>query len=199
MDKPFSAACERNRDPILAVLRHHAADCLTALEIGSGTGQHAVYFAAALPHLQWQTSDRAESHEGMKCWLDEAALPNVLPPLTLDVRGEWPVQRYDLVFTANTFHIMSWQEVELFFQRLPAVLSAQARLIVYGPFNYDGQFTSEGNASFQQTLKGWGAHMGIRDFEAVNALAVKAGLSLLEDRAMPANNRCLVWKHNAAI
>ena len=193
MDRPYSASCDRNREPILAVLRQHFADRKRVLEIGSGTGQHAVHFAAALPHLTWQTSDLPENHEGIRLWLDEAALPNTPAPLALDARGPWPQARYDAVFTANTLHIMSWPEVQALFAELPGVLADDARLAIYGPFNYGGAFTSPSNAQFNVTLKGWGAHMAIRDFEAVDALARGAGLRLLEDRAMPANNRCLVW------
>jgi hypothetical protein len=199
MDRPYSASCDRNRDPILAVLREHFADRRQVLEIGSGTGQHAVYFAKALPHLSWQTSDLPENHDGIRLWLEEVALPNVLPPLALDARGPWPPlspprkRGYDAVFTANTLHIMSWPEVEALFAGLPAVLADDARLVIYGPFNYGGQFTSASNAQFTETLKGWGAHMAIRDFEAVDALARGIGLRLIEDRGMPANNRCLVW------
>ena len=192
-DKPFSGACERNREPILAVLRDHFADRTRVLEIGSGTGQHAVYFGAALPQLKWQTSDRPENHLGINQWLGAAALPNVLPPIELDVTGLWPAQQFDAVFSANTLHIMAWAEVETMFAKLPSVLTADAKLAVYGPFNYDGQFTSPSNSSFNETLKTWGAHMAIRDFEAVDALARGVGLKRLEDREMPANNRCLVW------
>jgi cyclopropane fatty-acyl-phospholipid synthase-like methyltransferase len=197
-EKPYSAACERNRDPILVVLREHFADRKHVLEIGSGTGQHAVYFAAALPQLIWQCSDRAKNHEGIRAWLDEAALPNTPPPLALDVNDQWPDQQYDAVFGANMLHIMSWAEVEKLFAQLARVMAPDARLLIYGPFNYEGQFTSASNAQFEQVLKGWGAHMGIRDFEAVDALARSIGLRLLEDRAMPANNRCLVWSRSAA-
>jgi cyclopropane fatty-acyl-phospholipid synthase-like methyltransferase len=202
-EKPYSAACERNREPILGVLREVFAGRRRVLEIGSGTGQHAVYFAAAMPDVIWQTSDLPENHPGIRAWLAEAKLPNTPPPLTLDVNDEWRGRRfnvpgrqgegYDAVFTANTLHIMSWPEVERLFAQLPGVMTSDARLVIYGPFNYDGQFTSPSNAEFQRTLKGWGEHMGIRDFEAVEALAQGIGLRLLEDRAMPANNRCLVW------
>jgi cyclopropane fatty-acyl-phospholipid synthase-like methyltransferase len=193
-DKPHSPSCDRNRDPILAVLRDHFMDRRNVLEIGSGTGQHAVFFAAALPHLAWQASDRRENLAGIRMWLDEAALPNTPPPLELDVNGAWPRQRFDAVFMANTLHIMSWAEVERLFAGLEGVLAADARLVVYGPFNYGGQFTSESNAKFDVWLKERGAHQGIRDFEAVDALARGIGLVLLEDRAMPANNRCLAWQ-----
>jgi cyclopropane fatty-acyl-phospholipid synthase-like methyltransferase len=201
--KPHSAACDRNRDPILAVLREHFDDCRRVLEIGSGTGQHAVHFARALPSLVWQTSDLPENHAGISAWLDEARLPNTLPPLALDVKAKWPELRfdapgrgargYDAVFSANTLHIMSWPEVQLLFARLPGVMSEDAKLAIYGPFNYDKRFTSASNEQFDASLKAQAPHMGIRDFEAVDALARAIGLRLLEDRAMPANNRCLVW------
>ena len=192
--KPHAPACDRNRDPILAVLRRHFADRRHVLEIGSGTGQHAVYFAAALPHVTWQTSDVAENLSGIRMWLDEARLPNLPAPLLLDVNGQWPQTRYDAVFSANTLHIMSWSEVQTLFDRLDSALTADAVLAIYGPFNYGGRFTSPSNASFDATLKHHAAHMGIRDFEAVDALARSIGLVLIEDCAMPANNRTLVWR-----
>jgi cyclopropane fatty-acyl-phospholipid synthase-like methyltransferase len=194
VDKPFSAASERNREPILEVLRRHFADRRRVLEIGSGTGQHAVHFASALPHLAWQAADRAESLPGIRAWLDEAALPNTPPPLTLDVNDAWPAGPYDAVFTANTLHIMSFDEVRKLFAALPALMSADAKLAAYGPFNYAGAFTSDSNAQFDARLKAAAPHQGIRDFEAVDALAGAAGLALVEDCAMPANNRCLVWQ-----
>lgn len=198
-EKPFSAACERNRAPILAVLRQHFADRRRVLEIGSGTGQHAVHFAAAMPHLSWQTSDRAENHDGIRQWLAEAALPNVLPPLRLDVQGAWPAQTFDALFTANTLHIMGWVEVRRFFAMLPSVLDEEALLVVYGPFNYGGVFTSASNAAFDADLRSRGAHMGIRDFEAVDELAAAAGFALRQDHALPANNRCVVWQRQALV
>lgn len=196
MPQPFSPASERNRDPILAVLKPHFADRRRVLEIGSGTGQHAVYFAAAMPHLRWQCSDRPAYLPGIRQWLAEAALPNTPEPLTLDANDDWGSlnQRFDAVFSANTLHIMSWAEVERCFAQLPLVLEANAKLAVYGPFNYDGKFTSASNAAFDATLKADKPHRGIRDFEAVNALAGAIGFRLLQDAAMPANNRCLVWQ-----
>lgn len=195
--KPFAAACERNREPILAVLREHLHDRRRVLEIGSGTGQHAVYFAAHLPHLRWQCTDRAEHLPGMRLWLDEAALPNTPPPLVLDVtQPPWPLrgQTFDAVFTANTLHYMPWPAVECLFSALPAVMTPSARLLIYGPFNYGGHFTSPSNAAFDRWLKDIAPALGVRDFEAVSDMARAHGFTLLEDRAMPANNRCLIWQ-----
>lgn len=193
-DKPFSAASERNRDPILAVLRAAFADRRRVLEIGSGTGQHAVHFAAALPQLTWQATERAGHLDDLRPWLDEAALPNTPPPLALDVGGAWPAGPFDAVFSANTLHIMAWPEVEALFAALPSVTTRDAKLAVYGPFNVDGRFTSDSNAAFDATLKARAPHMGIRDAAAVDALALAAGFELVDDVAMPANNRLRVWQ-----
>ena len=197
MDKPFAPACERNREPILAVLREHFAGCTRVLEIGSGTGQHAVHFAAALPHLVWQTSDRAENLPGIRLWLAEAGLPNTPAPLALDVAGAWPDDRFDAVFSANTLHIMAWEDVVRTFAALPRVLAADATVVVYGPFRYCGRHTSDSNAAFDAKLATDAPHQGVRDFERVDALARAAGLALADDRAMPANNRCLAWRTHA--
>jgi hypothetical protein len=194
IDKPYSSACERNREPILAVLRDHLAGARNVLELGSGTGQHAVHFARHLPHLRWQASDRAEMLRGIRLWLAEAALPNTPPPLALDVNEPWPAASWDAVFTANTLHIMSWAEVERMFAGLPAIMAPRAHLVIYGPFKYGGRHTSASNAAFEAALAAAAPHRAVRDFEAVAALARTAGLTLVEDRAMPANNRCLVWQ-----
>ena len=194
-NKPYSPACERNREPILSVLRKCFAGARQVLEVGSGTGQHAVHFAAAMPHLVWQCSDRRPYLDSIRAWLDDAALANTPQPLQLDVMADaFPMQQFDAVFSANTLHIMAWAEVEKLFAGLAAVLAPAAKLVVYGPFNYSGSFTSASNAAFDAALKAEHAHMGIRDFEAVNALAAGIGLRLIDDLAMPANNRCLVWQ-----
>lgn len=193
MDKPWSAACERNRDPILAVLRERFAGCKRVLEIGSGTGQHAVHFAAALPHLTWQTSDVAAHLPGLRMWLDEAGLPNTPAPLAIDVNEPLPQGEFDAVFSANTLHIMSWPEVQRMFAGLPRLMKPGALLTVYGPFNTNGQYTSAGNATFDAALRDGDPQRGIRDFDAVNSLARHVGLALVEDRDMPANNRCITW------
>jgi len=192
--KPYAPACDRNREPILGVLRHSFADRKRVLEIGSGTGQHACAFAPELAHLEWQTSDVAENLPGIRMWLEESRLPNLPAPLELDVSGRWPEASFDAAFSANTLHIMSWDEVRRLFAGLAKALTPDATLAIYGPFNYGGRFTSDSNAQFDHSLKERAASMGIRDFEAVDALARSAEFQLVEDCAMPANNRTLVWK-----
>lgn len=195
IDKPFSESSAENREPILAVLREVFADCRKVLEIGSGTGQHAVYFGAELSHLSWQTADLPQHHAGIRMWLDEAALPNVLAPIALDVnRSDWLDGRYDAVFSANTLHIVSWPEVEKLFAGVGRVLQPGGVLAIYGPFNYNGRFTSPSNARFDQWLKQRDPASGVRDFEAVDALARAQNLTLQRDIAMPVNNRTLVWR-----
>lgn len=194
VDKPFAPACDRNRAPILGVLRALYADRRAVLEIGSGTGQHAVHFAKSMPHLRWQTSDLRANLPGICLWLADAALPNTPAPIALDVAGDWPGGQYDAVYTANTLHIMSWAEVQAFFERLPQVLAPQGLLTIYGPFRYNGAHTSDSNATFDTVLRSADPQRGVRDFEAVAALAREAGLTLVEDRAMPANNRCISWQ-----
>ena len=194
--RPCAPACDRNRDPILAVLREQFAGSRRVLEIGSGTGQHAVHFAAAMPHLAWQTSDVAGNLPGIRAWLDEAALPNTPPPLVLDVlQAPWPRVVADAVFTANSLHIMGWDAVQAFFRGVGQVLAGAPGgvLVAYGPFNDAGVFTSESNREFDGWLKARDPRSGIRDVEALDGLAASAGLQLVDDVAMPANNRCLVW------
>ena len=194
--KPYSESCEQNRAPIQAVLDEVFADRTLVLEIASGTGQHAVYFGQALPHLVWQTSELPENHAGIQAWLDEAQLPNVRPPLEIDVAAPaWPLSdQVDAVFNANTVHIVSWPAVEKMFAGIGRVLAPGGVLCMYGPFNYGGQFTSESNARFDVWLKNRDPNSGVRDFEAINRLAEAQGLTLWQDIAMPANNRSLVWR-----
>jgi len=192
--KPFAPSCERNQGPILEVLQRHLGTTRRVLEIGSGSGQHAVHFAAAMPWLAWQCSDRADNLSGIAAWRDEAALANTPPAIELDVDGPWPGNGFDAVFTANSLHIMGWPQVEAFFAGVGKVLQEDGLLIVYGPFNYGGDFTSDSNRAFDQWLKDRDPASGIRDFEVVDALARAIGLALVEDNAMPANNRALVWQ-----
>lgn len=196
--KPFSEACLENRAPILERLLPLLAGHRRLLEIGSGTGQHAAYFAPALPHLIWQTSDREQNHAGIRAWLAEAPTANLPPPLALDVdRQPWPITACDAVFSANTVHIMAWESVQRLFTGVAQVLEHEGRFILYGPFNYAGAFTSASNARFDQWLKARDPLSGIRDFEALDALARTAGLALEEDFEMPVNNRLLCWRKQA--
>jgi hypothetical protein len=194
MEKPFSQACENNKKPILNILREYFAEVKTVLEVGSGTGQHAVYFAQHLPHLHWQTSDQSENLAGINAWYEQGCLSNLSKPLVLNVNDPWPISSIEAIFSANTLHIMSWLEVEAFFQGVAHVLQEKGICCVYGPFNYNGEYTSESNAHFDQWLQDRNGLSGIRNFEAVNRQAQRAELILLADHEMPANNRCLVWK-----
>lgn len=196
--KPFAESCEENRQPILDVLRVEFAGCRRVLEIGSGTGQHAVFFAQSLPHLVWQTSDIEDNHPGIHAWLADEGPDNAHPPLPLDVtQADWPAREYDGIFSANTVHIMGWPEVETMFAGIHQVLLPRGCFCLYGPFNYDGQYTSESNARFDQWLKARDRKSGIRDVADLNQLAEKSGLILLRDHEMPANNRILVWQKTA--
>lgn len=198
MDKPYSQACENNKAPILAVIREVFTQPVTVWEIGSGTGQHACYFASELPHLIWQPTDLGENLPGISSWRDEVQLPNLNQPLVLDITNPgWPCDRMDAVFTANTLHIMSWQQVQLLFERFRTYLTPLALVCIYGPFNYNGGYTSDSNARFDEWLKSRDLLSGIRDFEAVLALAERVGLKLLKDNTMPANNRLLVLEKSA--
>lgn len=192
--KPYSESCDQNREPILSVIQPLFADVRDVLEIGSGTGQHAVFFGEKMPHLTWQTSDVALYHQGIQMWLDEAALPNVKAPLSLDVGDAWPPSQFDAVYSANTVHIMGWDAVEACFAGVGRVLNTGGVFALYGPFNYNGQFTSDSNAQFDVWLKQRDPVSGVRDFEALDKLAQQAGMTLQHDYEMPANNRVLVWQ-----
>lgn len=192
--KPYSQACAENRAPIREVLARHLGEAGSLLEIGSGTGQHAVYFAAAFPGLSWQPSDVGENLPGIRLWHDDARLPNLRAPLTLDVTGPWPETRFDAVFSANSAHIMSDAEVAAMFQGVPKALAPGGLFALYGPFNYGGTFTSESNARFDGWLKARDPRSGIKDFEHLDALAREGEMILVEDHEMPVNNRTLVWR-----
>jgi hypothetical protein len=191
--KPFSEASERNRAPILNLLKRLFSRNGLVLEIGSGTGQHAAYFAPELPHLVWQPSDVAEHLPGIREWIRDAKSPNLKEPIELDVDREWPKLGADAAFTANTCHIMSWRQVERMFAGLGAMAPLQV-LCIYGPFNYGGRHTSESNARFDAMLRERDPASGLRDFHEIVLLARKAGFAHEEDNAMPANNRLLVFR-----
>lgn len=198
--KPFSQACENNKQPILDILRRVFAKTRRVLEIGSGTGQHAVHFAPHLPHLVWQTSDLAHNHPGINAWIDDTPATNLERPLTLDVLGgNWPTGLYDGFFSANTCHIMPWEAVEAMFAGLGRYVAdheGPSVLALYGPFRYGGEFTSPSNAAFDRYLRERAPHQGIRDIEAITTVAADNGLVLTEDNAMPANNQLLVFRGN---
>ncbi|QUM85789.1 MULTISPECIES: DUF938 domain-containing protein [unclassified Moritella] len=193
MTKPFSQSCENNKQAILSVLNSEFIQPQRILEIGTGSAQHAVYFAAKLPHLTWQTSDLACNHAGINCWLDSVSLTNLQRPLLLDLHQPWPIEKVDGIFTANTLHIVSWPLVKKFFQGVGEHLSLGGKLCIYGPFNYMGKFTSQSNADFDVWLKDLDAERGIRNIEAISKLAIEQGLTLIHDHTMPANNRLLVF------
>lgn len=197
-DKPFAPSCERNREPILEVLRERFAHSTSVLEVGSGTGQHAVYFAAALPHLRWQCSERSEGLAGIRLWLGEASLSNTPAPIALNVAEDhWPADSFDAAFSANTLHIMSWPEVIALFGGLRTALTSRARLVIYGPFLRNGKFSGESDARFDAELRAQSSSMGLRDISAVDALANAAGLHSLQVIEMPSNNLCLCWHRDA--
>ena len=198
MTYSISAAAERNKAPILAILSHAFAHSRRVLEIGSGTGQHAVHFAAHLPHLTWQPTDRSEYLEDLQARIAREGPSNLRPALELDVRTlPWQVEPVDAVFTANTLHIMSWSAVEDLFRGVGAALLAPAVLCIYGPFRYNGQYTSASNAEFDRYLQARDPDSGIRDFTDVNTLSSQQGLHLLADHSMPANNQLLIWHKTA--
>lgn len=198
LDRPFAPAAARNAEPIAAVLQQHFSGVRHVLEVGSGTGQHAVHFARAMPWLSWQCSDVAANLPGIRAWLDEAALSNTPPPLALDVNDAWPPLRADGVFSANTLHIMSWQEVERLFAQLEALLLPTATVVIYGPFRKDGRHTAPSNAAFEAGLQADAPWRGIRDMADIDRLAAGIGLRRVDTVAMPANNVCLVWRRHPA-
>ena len=199
MKLPFSQACERNKDIIFDTIKAYLDTASTVLEIGSGTAQHALYFAQNCPHLSWQTSDQSFYLDGIRAQLSNNNIANILPPLKLDVnQSAWvsDCSAYDIVYTANTLHIMRWSDVQAFFTGLRQVTKSRSLLIIYGPFKYAGEFTSNSNGAFDESLRAGGQGSAIRDFEAVNQLAIATGFSLVMDVSMPANNQLLIWQQD---
>jgi cyclopropane fatty-acyl-phospholipid synthase-like methyltransferase len=197
MNKPYSQACENNKQPILDVLTEVFSESKHVLEIGSGTGQHAFFFSQHLSHLTWQTSDLTANHQGINAWLDEASWANVQRPINIDLNKAWSLPKNNLpvdsIYTANTLHIISWPLVVNFFEAIEKNLVNGAHVCIYGPFNYRGEFTSNSNKNFDLWLKDRDINSGIRDIEAVLSLANSAGLKLTNDFEMPANNRLLAF------
>ena len=195
MNKPFAESCAQNQQVILDVLKTWLTDAGTVLEIGSGTGQHAVFFTQHMPHLNWQPSDLLEQHAGMQMWLDEVEHNRINSPLEIDVdTGPWPVENVDYVYTANTTHIISSSQAENMLRHIGSSLKPGGLFIQYGPFNYNGNYTSESNARFDVWLKQRDPNSCIKHFETIQKLAEKNAMSLVKDIEMPANNRILVWQ-----
>jgi len=192
-DKPFSQACENNKQPILDVLSRVLADSKHVLEIGSGTGQHACFFAPRLGHLHWHSSDMPDKHPGIKSWLGEVEVENLHPPLSLTIgaTNTWPLANIDAVYTANTTHIMQSSEAQLMMQLVADNLPNGGIFCQYGPYNINGQYTSESNRAFDQHLKDQGCG-GIRDIAELTLWAKP--LVLIEKVVMPANNLMLIWQ-----
>ena len=192
--KPKAPATDRNRNSILEVLNVVFEQTGSVLEIGSGTGQHAVFFGQEMPWLNWQTSDRQENHDGINAWLSDSSLENVSRPLALDVEAVTQLADvYDAVFSANTAHIMSFAAVQCMFRLVGRCLSADGLFCLYGPFKLNGEFTSESNRAFDESLRSQDPLMGIRELETLHQLASDNGLRHLRSYAMPANNMLIVW------
>jgi len=196
MKKNFSEAAERNKDPILNVLKEFInTKDRRLLEIGSGTGQHALYMASQFPFLTWFPTDVGENLQQLKKTIQEARIPNLELPQRVDIgKDDFPKLKFDLVYTANTFHIMHWKECKTLMKLLGHRLREGSRVIIYGPFKYNGTYTSESNGVFDQSLKERDPLMGIRSFEDVNNAMLKNGFELLADIDMPANNQTLVYQ-----
>lgn len=192
---PFSQACENNKQPILTVLKEYLDQPLTVWEIGSGTGQHAAHFSQHLPHIRWQPTDLPTALPGIAQWREAAGADNFLPELALDVSSvEWPVNEMAAVYTANTIHIVSTSTAKDLFEGVGARLITKGVFFTYGPFMYDGQYTSASNQRFDQVLKARDPNSGIKAVELLLSYAKTQGLTLIKDHAMPANNQLLVWQ-----
>jgi len=195
MNKPFSQASENNKLPIFDVIKDYFNESKMVLEIGSGTGQHAVYFAEKLAQLYWQTSDQGEYVKGINEWINEYRHYNLGRPLILDVTQKiWPIRECEGVYSANTSHIMSWEMVENMFSGVGQILTPERYFCLYGPFNFNGHFTSSSNEAFDKMLRDRNPESGLRDFEALKELADEKGLIFVNSHQLPANNNLLVWQ-----
>ena len=195
---PFSAAAENNKGPILGVLRQWFQKGQVVLEIGSGTGQHAVHFASSLEGITWLPSETPQAMADLRARLDHCPLANLRQPIALDVMTHsWDGPGVDHVFSANTAHIMTWDAVCSLFAGVARILRSGV-FVLYGPFNRDGAYTSAGNRAFDRSLRSRNAGMGIRNDADLVGLASQSGMALVADIPMPANNRILIWRRTIA-
>ena len=196
MDLPFSLACEKNKGPILEVLLNVILSSdRRALEIGSGSGQHVEYFAPFFPQIEWFPTEIPKNFLRLTQWYDQTNISNIQKPTRLDIaKDDFPKLKFDVVYTSNTLHVMHWKECKVFFKLLGNRLREGSRAIFYGPFKYEGQFTSDNNALLDESLKRDDPLMGIRSFEDVQNNMIKNGFELLEDFDMPDHNQMLVFQ-----
>ena len=190
----YSEACERNKYAIATHLDAYLPNVRSVLEVGSGSGQHAIFLTSQHPHLIWQASDREQYLDALSINLEQYGISSLPPPIELDVLNHWPTRQYDALFSANSLHIMSWKEVEALFAGAGRAVSRRGWLFIYGPFRYRDGYTSESNREFDAWLKARNSESGIRDFEQVTELAEQHGFALRADVAMPANNQLLIWQ-----
>jgi len=193
-EKPFSAAAERNRAPIGEVLCAALPDRGSLLEIGSGTGQHALWMCERMPAWRWQPSEHPDQFPTLRSGLAGHAPDNLAAPVVLDVTADWPDGPFDAVFSANTAHIMHWPAVQAMFAGVGRVLDRAGRFLLYGPFMRAGEHNAPGNAQFDQSLRRRDPGMGVRDLDDLDALAARHGLTRIAELAMPANNHTLIFE-----
>ena len=192
--KCFAEACERNRDPILAVLREVLPQSGEVLEIASGTGQHAAYFSRNLPNLVWQPSDLAHAFPSINAWREEFWAPNLYSPILIDLLGTNNVTiRADAIVCINVVHIVAWEGVEHLFKIAATVLEPAGILYFYGPYRYSDRILEPSNSAFDCWLKENNPVSGIRDYAAVESLANSNGFLFGGDIPMPSNNRSIWW------
>ncbi|NPD24423.1 DUF938 domain-containing protein [Corallococcus exiguus] len=194
--KRHAPATERNREPLLAVLREVLPTEGTLLEVASGTGQHAAFFAKAFPGLTWQPTDGDPSSlESIDAWRMEEGLANVLPARLLDASSDaWPVEHADAMLCVNMIHIAPWAACQGLMRGAARVLRPGGRLVLYGPYFVEGKETAPSNLAFDESLRARDASWGVRELGAVTAEAARHGLQRERVVEMPSNNLTVVFR-----